>query len=138
VSAEGLTQIQTTEIARAYHDAPTPEVKQQIIASPVLSSDTAADILRRSIARVELEKVSTAPDNQSQREDDKRIKDQEFGTAVKEFLGVMQILRKTVRKIVGTTKSGGYSRAALRYAISKVDELIGDLQACKEFLKALE
>jgi ParB family chromosome partitioning protein len=137
VSAEGLTQIQTTEIARAYHDAPTPEVKQQIIASPVLSSDTAADILRRSIARVELEKVSTAPENQLQRADE-RIKDQEFGTAVKEFLGVMQILRKTVRKIVGTTKSGGYSRAALRYTISKVDELIGDLQACKEFLKALE
>ncbi len=140
VSAEGLTQIQTTEIARAYHDAPTMEVKQLIIASPVLSSDTAADILRRSIARVELEKTSRLHENDAQekKELDKRRKEQDFGIAVREFLGVMNILRKTVRKVVGTSKSGGYSGASLRYTISKVDELIGDLQACKEYLKALE
>jgi ParB/RepB/Spo0J family partition protein len=140
VSAEGLTQIQTTEIARAYHDAPTMEVKQLIIASPVLSSDTAADILRRSIARVELEKTSRLHENDAQekKELDKRRKEQDFGIAVREFLGVMNILRKTVRKVVGTTKSGGYSGASLRYTINKVDELIGDLQACKDYLKALE
>jgi hypothetical protein len=40
--------------------------------------------------------------------------------------------------VVGTAKSGGYSRASLRYTISKVDELISDLQACKDYLKALE
>jgi ParB family chromosome partitioning protein len=140
VSAEGLTQIQTTEIARAYHDAPTPEVKQLIIESPVLSSDTAADILRRSIARVELEKSSRENENEAhgKTEIDIRKKEQDFGVAVKEFLGVMSILRKTVRKVVGTAKSGGYSRASLRYTISKVDELIDDLQACKDYLKALE
>ena len=140
VSAEGLTQIQTTEIARAYHDAPTMEVKQLIIASPVLSSDTAADILRRSIARVELEKMSKMHENDAQekKELDKRRKEQDFGIAVREFLGVMNILRKTIRKVVGNAKSGGYSGASLRYTISKVDELIGDLQACKDYLKALE
>jgi ParB/RepB/Spo0J family partition protein len=140
VSAEGLTQIQTTEIARAYHDAPTMEVKQFIIASPVLSSDTAADILRRSIARVELKKMSRLSENeiQEKKEFDKRRKEQDFGIAVKEFLGVMNILRKTVRKVVGTAKSGGYSRASLRYTVNKVDELIRDLQACKDYLKALE
>jgi ParB/RepB/Spo0J family partition protein len=140
VSAEGLTQIQTTEIARAYHDAPTMEVKQLIIASPVLSSDTAADILRRSIARVELEKMSRLPENEIQGkiEFDKSRKEQDFGNAVKEFLGVMNILRKTVRKVVGNARSGGYSRASLRYTVNKIDELIHDLQACKDYLKALE
>ena len=140
VSAEGLTQLQTTEIAHAYHDAPTMEVKQLIIASPMLSRDTAADILRRSIARVELEKMSRLPENeiQGKKEFDKRNKEQDFGIAVKEFLGVMNILRKTVRKVVGTAKSGGYSRASLRYTVNKVDELIRDLQACKDYLKALE
>jgi ParB family chromosome partitioning protein len=140
VSAEGLTQLQTTEIARAYHDAPTPEVKQLIIESPVLSSDTAADILRRSIARVELEKSSRVDENEAKAkaEIDIRRKEEDFGVAVKEFLGVMNILRKTIRKVVGTAKSGGYSRASLRYTISKVDELISDLQACKDYLKALE
>ena len=140
VSAEGLTQLQTTEIARAYHDAPTPEVKQLIIESPVLSSDTAADILRRSIARLELEKSSRVHENEAEAkaEIDIRRKEEDFGVAVKEFLGVMNILRKTIRKVVGTAKSGGYSRASLRYTISKVDELISDLQACKDYLKALE
>jgi hypothetical protein len=116
------------------------EVKQLIIASPVLSSDTAADILRRSIARVELEKMSRLAENeiQGRKEFDKSRKEQDFGIAVKEFLGVMNILRKTVRKVVGTAKSGGYSRASLRYTVNKVDELIHDLQACKDYLKALE
>jgi ParB/RepB/Spo0J family partition protein len=140
VSAEGLTQLQTTEIARAYHDAPTMEVKQLIIASPVLSSDTAADILRRSIARVELEKARILHENDAQekKELDKRKKEQDFGMAVKEFLSVMNILRKMVRKVVGSAEAGGYSRAALRYSINKIDELVSDLQACKDYLKALE
>jgi ParB/RepB/Spo0J family partition protein len=140
VSAEGLTQIQTTEIARAYHDAPTMEVKQLIIDSPVLSSDTAADILRRSMARVELEKMGKANEHKAQGENeiDTRTKERDFGVAVKEFISLTNILRKATRKLVRTAKSGGYSRASLRYTISKVDELIADLQACKDYLKALE
>jgi hypothetical protein len=140
VSVESLTQIQTTEIARAYHDAPTLEVKQKIIDSPVLSSDTAADILRRSIARVELDKVSSTNENLARGKGDldKRISDQEFGNAVKEFMGEMQFLRKTVHNLVAVVKYGGYSRAALRYTIRKIDELVGDLQACKEYLMELE
>jgi len=140
VSAEGLTQIQTTEVARAYHDAPTPEVKQKIIASPVLSNDTAVDILRRSIARLELDKVTSVRENQDRGREDKenRRNDQDFGIAVKELLEGIQDLRKIVRNVVAVVKSGGYSRAALRYTNRKIDELIGELQACKDYLKALE
>jgi ParB family chromosome partitioning protein len=140
VSAEGLTQIQTTEIARAYHDAPSPEVKRKILDSPVLPSDTAADILRRSIARVELDEISSARENQAGGKEgkDKRAKDQDFGIAVKQLMGEMQLLRRTAHKIVTVVKYGGYSRAALRYTIRKIDELIVELQACKEYLKALE
>ena len=140
VSDENLTQIQTTEIARAYHDAPTQEVKQKIVASPVLSSDTAADILRRSIARVEIDQVSSTSENRERgiAAKDKRVIDQEFGNAVKELMGEMQFMRKTVHNLVAVVKYGGYSRAALRYTIRKIDDLIGDLQACKEYLKDLE
>ena len=140
VSAESLTQIQTTEIARAYHDAPTPEVKQKIIDSPVLSKDTAADILRRSIARLELDKVSSANENLARGKEDKakRGNNQDFGNAVKELMEEMQFLRKTVHNVVAVVKYGGYSRAALRYTIRKIDDLVGDLQACKEYLKELE
>ena len=140
VSAESLTQIQTTEIARAYHDAPTPEVKQKIIASPVVSNDTAANILRRSIARVELDKVTSANENlvRGKEEKDKRVNNQDFGNAVKELMEEMQFLRKTVHTVVAVVKYGGYSRAALRYTIRKIDDLVGDLQACKEYLKELE
>jgi ParB family chromosome partitioning protein len=140
VSAEGLTQIQTTEIARAYHDAPSPEVKRKILDSPVLPSDTAADILRRSIARVELDKISSARENQAVGKEgkDKRAIDQDFGIAVKQLMGEMQLLHRTAHKIVTVVKYGGYSRAALRYTIRKIDELIVELQACKEYLKAVE
>ena len=140
VSAEGLTQIQTTEIARAYHDAPTPEVRQKIIASPVLSGDTAADILRRSIARVEFDKASLAHEDQAGGKEgkDKRSKDQDFGTAVKQLMEEMKLLHRTANKVVTVVKDGGYSRAALRYTISKIDELVSELQACKEYLKAME
>jgi ParB family chromosome partitioning protein len=140
VSAEGLTQMQTTEIARAYHDALTPEVKRKILDSPVLSSDTAANILRRSIARVELERVSSLHENQAggKADNEKRGKDQDFGIAVKELMEGMQLLRKTVHNVVGVVKYGGYSRAALRYTIRKIDELVAELQACKDYLNALE
>lgn len=140
VSAEGLTQLQTTEIARAYHDAPTPEVKEKIITSPVLSNDSAAEILRRSMARVELEKMSTAGEDKELEPGakEKQSKEQEFGLAVKEFLGVVQNLQGTVRKIVNCTRPGGYSRAALRYTIRKIDDLLSELQACKDYLRALE
>jgi ParB family chromosome partitioning protein len=138
VSAEGLTQIQTTEIARAYHDAPTAEVKQKIIESPVSASDTAVDILRRSIAKVELDKLSVMQNESAPEKLEKKAKDKEFGIAVKEFLEVVQILRKTIRKVIRTAKFGGHSRAALRYSISKIDELVGELQACKEYLEAME
>jgi ParB/RepB/Spo0J family partition protein len=138
VSAEGLTQIQTTEIARAYHDAPTPEVKQKIIASPVLSSDTAADILRRSIARVELDKATLVHETQALGKEDKRSKDQDFSRAVKQLMEEMQLLNRTVKKVVAAVNYGGYSQAALRYTIRKIDGLVGELQACKDHLRALE
>jgi len=140
VSAEGLTQTQTTEIARAYHDAPSPEVKRKILDSPVLSSDTAVDILRRSIARVELEKTGISGVGKARRKGsiEEKVADQRFGVAVKEFLDAMQIVHHTMDKVIAIGKFGRYSHAALRYTIRKVDELLIELQACKAYLEALE
>lgn len=140
VSAEGLTQIQTSEIARAYHDAPTPEIKRKILESPVLSSDTAADILRRSITRLELDKAKARMGdiNGEKREKEEKFTDQGFAMALKDFIDAMQLFRKAAHKMVGIVKFGTFSRAAVRYGIRRIDELIGELKTYKEFLKGVE
>jgi ParB/RepB/Spo0J family partition protein len=135
VSADGLTQLQTTEIARAYHDAPSPEVKRKILESRVFSSDTAADILRRSVARVNLEKPSSA--------DEKGSKvpaslNKDFGKVAKEFVDTITPVRRNAYRMVAMIKQGVYSRAALRYTISKIDQLIDDLKTIKAYLEGVE
>jgi ParB family chromosome partitioning protein len=140
VSSEGLTQLQTTEIARAYHDAPTPEVKRKIVESPVLSSDTASDILRRSIARVEMDKTRATAVKKAQAGlvDVEEFSRQDFGLAVKEFLDAMQQFRIAAHKVVTIIKHGRYSRATLRYAAIKLDELMDELISCKDYLEGVE
>jgi ParB/RepB/Spo0J family partition protein len=135
VSADGLTQIQTTEIARAYHDAPSPEVKRKIIESRVYASDTAADILRRSVARANLDKSNTSA------EDDVKIPtslNKNFGIVVKEFLDTINPLRRNAYRMVAIIKQGGYSKAALRYTIRKIDQLMEDLKTIKAYLESAE
>ena len=139
VSAEGLTQVQTTEIARAYHDAPTSEVRRKILDSPVSSSDTAAGILRRSITRVELDKARTSLEEKpTERGSIGRLASQDFSTSAKEFMDAMQVFRETVHTLIAVVKYGGHSRAAVRYTTRKIDELLYELQACKEYLEGLE
>jgi ParB/RepB/Spo0J family partition protein len=140
VSAEGLTQLQTTEVARAYHDAPTLEVKRKILEYPVLSSDTATDILHRSISRVELDKVRATFDKKGgdKGENVEEYTQQDFGNAVKEFLNAMQIFRKSAHKMVGIVHYGAFSKAAIRYGIRRIDELIGELKTYKEYLENVE
>ena len=46
-SDDKLTTLQTRAVAEAYRDAPTPEVKAQVLKTPIISRDTSADILRR-------------------------------------------------------------------------------------------
>jgi hypothetical protein len=135
VSEDGLTQTQTTEIARAYHDAPSPEVKQKIIESRVYSSDTAADILRRSVARVNLEKPAKSADSEAKIP---TSLNKEFGVAVKEFLDTISPVRRNAYRMVAIIKQGGYSKAALRYTIRKLDQLIEDLKTIKAYLEGAE
>jgi ParB/RepB/Spo0J family partition protein len=140
VSAEGLTQLQTTEIARAYHDAPNFDVKRKIIESPVLSNDKAADILRRSTAKVEIdnirEKTVNKDGSSSKREPD--YSRQDFGAAVKEFLDALQPFYQTANKLVTIVKHGRYSKATLRYAIGKLDEIINELVSFKDYLENMD
>ncbi len=138
VSVEGLTQHQTTEIARAYHDAPSEAVKRKIIDSPVLSNDKAADILRRSVVRVEIDKVRS----QSEIKDgvsstSEGYTRQDFGSATKELLDSLQACRSAAHKVVDVVKHGRHSKATLRYAITRLDEVINDLISYKEELKNL-
>ena len=138
VSTEGLTQIQTTEIARAYHDAPSSEVRKKILETRVFASDTSADILRRSVARVELDK-SKAPTDQSGAETgEHEYTDQDFSRALQEFLDAMQALRITGTKLVKINRQGTFSKAAVRYGIRRISELVAELKTYKEFLEGVE
>ncbi|MFZ2096768.1 MAG: ParB/RepB/Spo0J family partition protein [Anaerolineales bacterium] len=135
VSADGLTQSQTTEIARAYHDAPSPEVKRKILESRVFSSDTAADILRRSVARVNLEKGGSAAGKDANVPASFK---KDFTRVVKEFLDTINPVRRNAYRMVAMIKQGVYSKAALRYTIRKIDQLIDELKTIKAYLEGVE
>ena len=138
VSTEGLTQLQTTEIARAYHDAPTPEVRRKIMETPVLSNDTAADILRRSIARVELDKISIPKNKLGAGKGEKQLTDQDFAKALKDFIDAIQIFRNAAYKMINLTRQGAVSKAPVRYSIRRINEVMGELKTYKEFLEGVE
>lgn len=138
VSAEGLTQVQTTEIARAYHDAPNLEVKQKILETPVLSSDSSADILRRSIARVELDRIRMPKGNANGMNGEQEFTDRDFAKALKEFVDALQIFRSAAYKMVHITRQGKFSKAAVRYGIRRINELLGELKTYKEFLEGVK
>ncbi len=108
-------------------------VKRNIIELPVFSSDSAADILHRSIARVTLEK-STLP---SSAEAEIASSNPDFGKAVKEFLNRPALWRKCLQKLLKLVKRGKYIPAALRYALRSMDELIGDPKTYREYLEAV-
>jgi ParB/RepB/Spo0J family partition protein len=135
VSADGLTQSQTTEIARAYHDAPSPEVKRKILESRVFSSDTAADILRRSVARVNLEKGGSSAGKDANVPASFK---KDFTSVVKEFLDTINPVRRNAYRMVAMIKQGVYSKAALRYTIRKIDQLIDELKTIKAYLEGVE
>ena len=138
VSADGLTQLQTTEIARAYHDATTAEVKRKILETRVFASDTSADILRRAVARVELDQIKLSDDEITSSKGAEEYSDQEFSKALKEFVDAMQSFRAAAYKMVNLTRHGTYSKAAVRYGIRRINELLGDLKTYKEFLEGVE
>ncbi len=139
VSSESLTQHQTTEIARAYHDAQSEEIKRKIIESPVLSNDKAADILRRSVVRVEIDKVRAQSEiNDGASSALEGYTRQDFGSATKELLDSLQACRSAAHKVVNVVKHGRHSKATLRYAITRLDEVINDLISYKEELKNLK
>jgi ParB/RepB/Spo0J family partition protein len=137
VSTEGLTQLQTTEIARAYHDAPTPEVKRKILETRVYSSDTSADILRRSLAKIQFDNIRVPKSRSGEGAKEKLFTNQDFARVLKEFMDAMQAFRSAGNKMVRLTRYGTFSKAAVRYGIRRIDELMGELKTYKEFLEAI-
>lgn len=137
VSVDRLTRDQTRAVAEAYRDAPTQAVKAQILKTPIVSRDTAADILRRSIHRVEMETGVNSLNEISewQKDREERRSFQDFDFAVKEFLDSMRMFREVARKGSALVKYGKYSPEAAGFAIRKIDELIADLKNYREALE---
>lgn len=140
VSEEQLSQAQTYAVAQAYRDAPTPAVKAQVLKTPIISRDTSADILRRSIHRVEMEGgiASQTETNEWQKERDERRSMENWDFAVKEFLDMTRAYAEVARKGTALVKYGKYSPEAARFAIAKIDNLIGILKTYREELEQVE
>jgi len=136
-SIDDLSTLQTREVARAYRDAPTPEVKKKILEVPVMSRDTAADILRRSMNQVRMEQGvdSIREMNEWEKEREEKRTFQDFDFAVKEFLDSMRLFQQIAQKGNALVKYGKYSPEAAKFAIRKIDALIDDLKNYKEALE---
>lgn len=130
----------TREVAVAYRDAPTPEVKKKILDLPVMSRDTSADILRRSINQVRLDKGDefTHEMNEWEKEKEERRTFQDFDFAVKEFLDSMKLFQQVAQKGSALVKYGKFSPEAARFAIRKIDVLIDDLKNYREALEGVK
>jgi ParB/RepB/Spo0J family partition protein len=140
VSDDELTTQQTVEVARAYRDAPTPEVKAAVLRQPIISRDTSADILRRSINRVEIEGGITSlhEANDFEKEREERRTYERFDFAVKEFLDSARLFLEVVKKGSALVKYGKYSPEAAKFAIRKIDNMIDELKTYKEELERVK
>jgi ParB/RepB/Spo0J family partition protein len=140
VSDETLNRDQAKFVAEAYRDAPTPEIKKKILETPVMSRDTAADILRRSINQVRMDKgvESIHEMNEWEKEREEKRTFQDFDFAVKEFLDSMRLFQQVAQKGNALVKYGKYSPEAAKYAIRKIDALIDDLKNYKEALETVK
>ena len=140
VSREDFGATSTRELARAYRDAPTPEVKAAVLRQPIISRDTAADILRRSVNRVELDTGVKVIQDANAWEIDREEKRsfQAFDFAVKEFLDAVRFFKEIARKGTNLVKYGKYSPEAAKFAIRQIDNLIDELKTYKEALEGVK
>lgn len=140
VSEDKLGQHQTRQVAEAYRDAPTPEVKAQILKTPIVSRDTSADILRRSINRVEMDtgiKLQTERSEWEKQQDAKKAEN-DFDGVVKTFLDDIRLFRQKLDSAKAFVKFGKYSPEAAAFTIRKIDGVIDELKNYKELLEEVK
>ena len=140
VANDDLTRDQTKEVAEAYRDAPTPEVKAQVLKTPIVSRDTSADILRRSINRVEMDtgiKLQTERSEWEKMQDAKKAEN-DFDGVVKTFLDDIRLFRQKLDSAKAFIKFGKYSPEAAAFTIRKIDGVIDELKNYKELLEEVK
>lgn len=126
-SDEKLNEVQTREVAQAYRDAPTPEVKAQVLKMPIVSRDTSADILRR--ARM----ASSSYDVHEFYRQQERKTLEEYDAAVKSFIDMTRTFKETIqltRKVINK-----FSPEGARFSMRMIDQLIDELETLKEELE---
>lgn len=140
VSEDRLTRDQTRAVAEAYRDAPTPAVKAQVLKTPIVSKDTSADILRRSVNRVEMETgVKLQSDrNEWDKERDEKKMMQAWKTPVKDFLSAEKLFEEALHKNAAGIKNGVYSPEAAAFTARKIRKLIDLLKTAAEMLEEMK
>jgi ParB family chromosome partitioning protein len=137
VSIEKLTQDQTRAVAEAYRDAPTPEVKAAILKQPIISRDTAADILRRSIYQSEVDTGIKYLRNidEKVKEEEKKDTYETFDFVVKDCLTDIKKFGDKVGTYFELLRFGKFSPEAARFTSRRVNELIDSLKTFQENLE---
>lgn len=140
VSEDQLNQSQTRAVAEAYRDAPTPEVKAAVLRQPIISRDTSADILRRSVTHVERETGFKVMDEQTEfkKEREERRTMEAWDFAVREFLDSTRLYVELTKKVPALLKYGKFSPEAAQFTIRKIDGLIDELKTIKEELEGVK
>lgn len=139
-SEEKLSRDQAKFVAEAYRDAPTPEVKKKILDLPVMSRDTAADILRKASHSVEMEsgaeEIREMDGRKKEREDKEKYED--YDVAVKKFLDGLKAFQELAREGSYLVKFNKYSPEGARFAIRKIDSLMDDLKNYRDALEGVK
>ncbi len=140
VSEEDLSTLQARAVADAYRDAPTSEVKKAILKAPIISKDTSADILRRSINRVELETGAQVVHETGEwdKEREERRSFQNYDLAIKEHIDSIRLFTESVKKGAGLIKFGRYSPEAAKFVIRKHNSLIEELKSYNDLLETVK
>lgn len=139
-SDDELTIAQTRSVAEAYRDAPTPEVKAAVLRQPIVSRDTAADILRRSVNRVELEtgfKVQREQtDFDKEREERRAIEAWDF--AIKNLLDFDKRNAELIIQVPNLVKFGKFTPEAARYTIRAFQKRIDEYKSAIDALETVK
>jgi ParB/RepB/Spo0J family partition protein len=140
VSSEDLSTLQTRAVAEAYRDAPTPAVKEAVLKAPIISRDTAADILRRSVARVEMDTGHKVMQdlNEWQKEKEEYRTVQDYDLAVKSYIDATKLYRQENQKVPSHIKYNKYSPEAARYVVRLLRSLVDDLKTNIELLDGVK
>lgn len=125
---QDLSMPETRAVADAYKAAESRELKDEVIRTSGKLGD-ADRILQVARMNLGINGLHTRD------EDRKRAAFEEYDQAVKEFLDFVKLSERVVKTARDAAKYGKFSPEGARFAVTRIDRLIGELETLKEALR---